>query len=255
MPVLKRQDAEIHYEEYGRGYPILLFAPGGMRSRSEMWHAPAGGPPRSWNDWTQALANNYHVVAMDQRNAGRSRGAIEADHGWHTYAADHLALMDHLGCERFHTLGGCIGASFCLKLCEIAPERVTAAVLQNPIGLHPEFPEYFREGVAEWTREQRAERPELDETAMRAFGQNMWGGEFVFSVSRDFVRRCPVPTFLLPGSDKPHPAVTAAELAELLPGVEVLQDWRGPEHLDEQRRRVLAFLDKHTPREARARAA
>ena len=29
MPVLKRDDAEIQFEEYGSGYPVLLFAPGG----------------------------------------------------------------------------------------------------------------------------------------------------------------------------------------------------------------------------------
>jgi pimeloyl-ACP methyl ester carboxylesterase len=245
--MLQRPDGEIYYEEYGQGFPILLFAPGGMRSRSEMWHAPAGGPPRSWCDWTETLAGNYRVIAMDQRNAGRSRTAIEADHGWHTYAADHLALMDHLGHARFHTLGGCIGGSFCLKLCELAPDRVTAAVLQNPIGLHPEFPEYFPESFVEWTAEQRAARPELDATKMRSFGQNMWGADFVFCVSREFVRRCKVPTFLLPGSDKPHPAATAEELAMLLPGVEVLQDWKGPQHIDAQRERVMTFLAQHTP--------
>ncbi len=53
--------------------------------------------------------------------------------------------------------------------------------------------------------------------------------------------------FLLPGSDKPHPAATAAERAELLPGVEVLRDWRDPEHQEEQRRRVMDFLVRHTP--------
>jgi pimeloyl-ACP methyl ester carboxylesterase len=143
MPVLMRDDAEIYFEEFGSGYPVLLFAPGGLRSRIEMWHAPAEGPARPWNDWTEELASRYRVIAMDQRNAGRSRGAIAADHGWHTYAADHLALMDHLGFKRFHTLGGCIGSSYCLKLCEVAPARVSAAVLQNPIGLHPEFPDYF----------------------------------------------------------------------------------------------------------------
>lgn len=250
MPVLTLADAEIHFEEYGRGFPVLLFAPGGMRSRIEMWHAPAGGPPRAWNDWTEALAANYRVVAMDQRNAGRSRGAIGADHGWQTYAADHLALMDHLGVERFHTLGGCIGSSFCLKLCEIAPDRIASAVLQNPIGLHPEFPTYFPDSYAEWVAEQRAARPELDEAALRAFGQNMWDGDFAFSVGREFARRCTVPTLVLPGDDTPHPTVTGFELAELLPGAELLRDWKGPEHLEEQRRRVLAFLDKHTPRSA-----
>ena len=89
MPVLHHDGASIAYEEYGSGYPILLFAPGGMRSRMELWHAPADGPARPWNDWTEVLSQTYRVVAMDQRNAGGSRGPIAADHGWHTYAADH----------------------------------------------------------------------------------------------------------------------------------------------------------------------
>ena len=32
MPMLKRPDGEIYYEEFGSGFPILLFAPGGPRS-------------------------------------------------------------------------------------------------------------------------------------------------------------------------------------------------------------------------------
>jgi hypothetical protein len=43
MPVLKRDDAEIYFEEFGNGYPVLLFAPGGLRSRIEVWHAPPEG--------------------------------------------------------------------------------------------------------------------------------------------------------------------------------------------------------------------
>jgi pimeloyl-ACP methyl ester carboxylesterase len=246
MPVLQRDGTSIAYEVFGSGYPVLLFAPGGMRSRIEMWHAPASGPPRSWNDWTQVLSRSYRVIAMDQRNAGNSRGPIAADDGWHTYAADQLALMDHLGHRRFHTLGGCIGASFCLKLCEIAPDRISAAVLQNPIGLHPEFPTYFPDSFADWAKEQHAARPELDKAAVQAFGRNMWDGEFVYSVSRDFVRRCTVPCLVLPGNDTPHPAVTGAELARLLPKAEMLQDWKGPQHLAEQRQRVVDFLAGHT---------
>ncbi len=56
MSVLKLEDAEIYYEEFGEGYPVLLFAPGGMRSRSDMWHSPPDRPPRVWNDWTEVLA-------------------------------------------------------------------------------------------------------------------------------------------------------------------------------------------------------
>jgi pimeloyl-ACP methyl ester carboxylesterase len=254
MPTLKLKDAEIYYEETGSGYPILLFAPGGMRSNIAMWHKPADGPPRAWSDWTEVLAKNYRVIAMDQRNAGKSKGAIAADHGWDTYAADQLALLDHLGIERCHTLGGCIGSSYCLKLIEVARKRTSAAVLQNPIGLNPEFPTYFPDGFAEWTKEQMAARTDLDPKAVAAFGRNMWSGEFVFAVSRDFVRRCTTPCLVLPGDDKPHPAVTGQELAKLLPNNEKLDHWKGPAHLDAQRRAILGFFEKHTP-PAQRRAA
>jgi pimeloyl-ACP methyl ester carboxylesterase len=248
MPVLKRPDGEIRFEVHGEGWPVLLFAPGGLRSRMEMWPAPAEGPPRPWVDWTKALpAAGFRAIAMDQRNAGASSADIRADHGWHTYAADHLALMDHLGFATFHVLGGCIGGSFCLKAAETAPRRVTAAVLQNPIGLHPKETDYFPKSHREWSREQREARPQLSEEAIAAFGRNMWNHDFVFSVDRAFARKCPVPTFLLPGSDVPHPAETSAELAELLPGVEVLASWRGPEHLRQQEAGVVAFLRRHTP--------
>jgi pimeloyl-ACP methyl ester carboxylesterase len=247
MPVLKRADAEIYYEEFGSGYPVLLFAPGGLRSRIDMWHAAAEGPARPWNDWTEELASRFRVVAMDQRNAGRSRGAIAADHGWHTYAADQLALMDHLGYQRFHTLGGCIGASFCLKLCELTPSRVSAAVLQNPIGLDPQRPTYFPQSHADWAQEQRAARPDLEPSGLASFGRNMWDGGFVFSVTREFVRRCSVPCLVLPGNDTPHPAVIGAELVALLPRCEELNPWKGPAQLAAQCDRVVAFLDTYTP--------
>jgi pimeloyl-ACP methyl ester carboxylesterase len=248
MPFLTRPDGRIRYELYGEGYPVLLFAPGGLRSRLEMWSAPAGGPPRPWVDWTQALpAAGFTAVAMDQRNAGQSETAVEADHGWHTYTEDHLALMDHLGFQTFHVLGGCIGGSFCLKAAQRAPERVTAAVLQNPIGLNPDHPEYFPDSQVEWSRDLRAARPALDEAAIAAFGRNMWDHDFVFCVDRAFAKACPVPTFLLPGTDIPHPAITSTELAALLPGVEVLSDWRAPTYLQQQHDSIVRFLRSKAP--------
>lgn len=250
MPILERDGASIAYDLHGpeSGFPVLLFAPGGLRSQVNMWADPPGGPPRPWNDWRKVLAETFRVVAMDQRNAGRSKAPIRAGDSWHTYAADHLALMDHLGLQRFHTLGGCIGASYCLKLNEIAPQRIAAAVLQNPIGLHPEFPEYFAEGHAEWSKEQLTARPDLDPDALAAFGRNMWGGDFVYSVSREFARHCSVACLVLPGDDKPHPAVIGEELARIIPGAERLHPWKGAANMAEQRRRVIDFLAKHTPR-------
>jgi hypothetical protein len=88
----------------------------------------------------------------------------------------------------------------------------------------------------------------LTPAVMQKFGHNMFGGDFVFSVSREFVRRCPIPLLLQPGSDKPHPAETSAEIARLAPSLEIQKDWRAPTHLAESIRRVGDFLSRHTPR-------
>jgi pimeloyl-ACP methyl ester carboxylesterase len=248
MPVFTRSDAEIHYEVHGSGFPLLLFAPGGLRSQLAFWRASPANPnaPAPWMNPMVDLASRFTVIGMDQRNAGDSRGSVTETHGWHTYASDHLALMDHLGFRRFHVMGGCIGASYCFTLCEMAPERVTAAVLQNPIGLH-ENRDTWDEGISGFVKTMLARDPSLTEDVIKKFGHNMFGGDFVFSVSRDFVKRCPTPLFLQPGIDKPHPAATSAQIEQLAPNLEVQKDWRGPTHLAESIRRVTDFLTKHTP--------
>src|SRR3954467_14941823 len=44
MPNYQHGDVNIHYEEYGQGYPVLLLAPGGMRSNIEFWKATPYDP-------------------------------------------------------------------------------------------------------------------------------------------------------------------------------------------------------------------
>jgi pimeloyl-ACP methyl ester carboxylesterase len=248
MPAFSRPDVEIYYEVHGAGFPLLIFAPGGLRSQLAFWRespANAGATPPYMNPM-QALTPDFTVIGMDQRNAGKSRAKITASDGWHSFAEDHLALMDHLGHKRFHVMGGCIGGSFCLKLCQMAPERVTAAVLQNPIGFH-ENRATWDASISGFAKTMRERDPSISEETIASFGRNLFGGDFVFSVSRDFVKTCRTPLLLQPGSDTPHPAATSAEIARLAPNIEVQQDWRGPEHLAESIRRVAAFLQRHTP--------
>jgi pimeloyl-ACP methyl ester carboxylesterase len=248
MPVFTRPDAEIYYEVYGSGFPILLFAPGGLRSQLQYWrHSPANPDAAApWMNPMEALVSRFTVVGMDQRNAGRSKGAVTETHGWHTFAGDHLALMDHLGFRRFHVMGGCIGGSYCYTLCELAPERIGAAVLQNPIGLHDNR-DTWDEAVSGFAKTMLARDPTLTPDVIQKFGHNMFGGDFVFSVSRRFVAKCATPCLLQPGTDKPHPAQTSAEIEKLAPNLEVQKDWRGPTYLQESIRRVGEFLAKHTP--------
>jgi pimeloyl-ACP methyl ester carboxylesterase len=132
MPYCKRDDAELYYEEYGSGFPVLLFSPGQRVGQHRKMGPRPDGEERAVLNWTEVLADQFHVIAMDQRNARNSSGAIEADHGWDTYAHDQLAIMDHLGLEKFHTIGACIGASYCLNIARLAPERVCSVVLQIP---------------------------------------------------------------------------------------------------------------------------
>ena len=208
MPFFERPGATIHFDEHGGGFPLLLFAPGGMHSVATLWRERPGSPaePLPWIDPTTALAHDFRVVSMDQRNAGASTGDVSAGDSWGTYTSDHLALMDHLGFERVHAMGGCIGSSYALALCAAAPNRVSAAVLQNPIGLSADNRKSFTAMFDSWASGIRAARPDVSAEDLESFRENMFGGEFVFSVNREFVASCPVPLLVLPGNDEFHPA-------------------------------------------------
>src|SRR5690242_862776 len=240
MPTFTRAEVSLYYEEYGSGYPLLLFAPGGMRSSIEFWR-------RSPFDPTTELAADFRVIAMDQRNAGKSRGPVSASDGWESYAADHVALLDHLGIAKCHLMGGCIGSSYCLGVIKAAPGRVSAAVLQNPIGLSPKNREMFFEMFDGWARALKQERPDLSESAFREFRDRMYGGDFVFNVSRDFVRALTTPLLILCGSDDYHPTPTSEEIARLAPNARMLKEWKSPEAIAKTVETVRQFLKTHTP--------
>jgi pimeloyl-ACP methyl ester carboxylesterase len=237
MATFKRDDVSIHYEEYGSGFPLLLFAPGGMRSNIEFWHQSPFDP-------TVDLANDFRVIAMDQRNAGQSRAPISAADGWDSYTTDHIALLDHLGIKRTHTLGGCIGSSYCLNLIKLAPDRVASAVLQNPIGLHNNREAFF-EMFDGWGTSLQRHLPDLTGETLNEFRQRMYGTDFVFNVDRDFVRKCTTPLLVLAGDDLYHPAPISREIAELAPNTEIVLDWKRPEVKQATVSRVRTFLKSH----------
>ncbi len=240
MPTIQHEGTRLYYEEHGHGYPLLLFAPGGMRSAIRFW---ANSP---WNP-IDTLADRFRVIAMDQRNAGHSTAPIHSSNGWHSYTTDHIALMDQLGIERAHVLGGCIGGPYCLGLMQAAPMRVTAAVLQQPIGHDGDNRQAFYDMFDSWADELRPQRPDVEATAWDAFRERMYGGEFVFNVSRDFVRQCSTPMLVLLGDDRYHPSVTSREIAKLAPNAELVERWKEPEVIDATVARVRSFLARHTP--------
>jgi pimeloyl-ACP methyl ester carboxylesterase len=249
MPVFKRGPVTISYEVRGSGHPLLLLAPGGMRSAATLWAQQPGSPRPPWINPLEDLSDRFQVIGMDQRNAGSSVAPITRDDGWHVYLEDQLALMDHLGLRRFHAMGGCIGSSFALGLCKEAPDRVTAAVLQNPIGLTERNRPQFHGMFDEWADEMRRTHSELDDAAAGTFRGRMFGGDFAFTVDRDFVRSCRTPLLVMPGGDDFHPRVVAEEIVALAPDAALLAPWGGDEHRDNTLRRVGDFLVAHTPNE------
>ncbi len=239
MPIFERAGISLYYEEFGSGYPLLLFAPGGMRSSIEFWH-------KSPFDPTREFAADFRVIAMDQRNAGRSHAPVSGADGWHTYNADHIALLDHLGIARCHTMGGCIGSTYCLNLIKEAPDRVSAAVLQNPIGLH-ENRKAFYEMFDGWAKARQRDDASLTDAAMGSFRERMYGSDFVFAVTRDFVRSCATPLLVLAGDDLYHPAPISREIEALAPAAELVEHWKTPETVASAVARVREFLKAHQP--------
>jgi pimeloyl-ACP methyl ester carboxylesterase len=242
MSVWERGELSIYYETHGSGFPLLLIAPGGMNSVIGFWNRAAFNP-------IEIFSREYWVIAMDQRNAGRSKGSLEPEDPWGSYAEDQLGLMNHLGIERFHVLGCCIGCSYALKLIQRAPERVVAAVIEQPIGVSDENRNVLAKNLyGRWAEALPKQRPELEPEKVAAFGKRMFTGDFVFSVSREFVKDCRTPMIVMPGNNLDHPRVIGNEIAALAPNAEIIPEWRHPAALVPPAvARIKHFLRTHTP--------
>jgi pimeloyl-ACP methyl ester carboxylesterase len=237
MPLLNFDQTSIFYEEYGSGYPLLLLAPGGIRSKATTWRFVPFDPRREF-------VSGFRVIAMDQRHCGGSRAPLDAGDGWEAYATDQLALLDYLGIRRCHVMGACVGCSFAFAMMKAGPGRVNAVVLQDPVG-RTENADWLVNMLDYWEAELVQQRPEIDRAAARAMGDNLFAGDFVFSVPREFVRKCQVPMLILPGADIYHDPRVAAEIAQLAPAAELLGDWRAPAVLNRTVERVRQFLLRH----------
>jgi pimeloyl-ACP methyl ester carboxylesterase len=127
MPHVERPDgARIYYEVRGQGYPLLLFAPGAINSQVDFWDRSAINP--------YDFADEYTIIGMNQRHAADSPGPLAAP-TWELHAADQRAVLDAVGVERCHLWGGCIGVAYTLKFIQEHPERVSAGVCQDVVGL------------------------------------------------------------------------------------------------------------------------
>ena len=84
-----------------------------------------------------------------------------------------------------------------------------------------------------------------------AFLTNMYTkrADFVFTVTRDFVRSCQTPLLVLPDDVPAHPYAVAMETVRLAPKAEVsLYPWKdSTDHTQQALRHVRDFLRAHRP--------
>jgi len=248
MAFYQKGNVRIHYEEAGSGFPLLLIPGGGLNS-TIAWMAK-GAPFNA----IEEFKSEYRVVTTDLRHAyeGQSSGPLEVERPWDAYADDLLGVMEHLGHKRFMVMGFCIGGPFVWKLLQRAPDRIVAAVAAQPSGFRKEAPTLSYDGnMKGWGPEVVKHRPELTMDMVDRFLTRMYrsGNDFVYSVTRDFVKACQTPVLVMPDDSPPHPYAIAMETVMLAPKSEVsLFPWKDPkDRVPIAVRQARSFLRAHRP--------
>ena len=87
-----------------------------------------------WEETMLALPPGYRGIAPDLRGYGGADpdALIDATRGMGDFVDDTLALMDHLGYERFHLVGVSLGGLVVRWMMADAPERLLSATLAGP---------------------------------------------------------------------------------------------------------------------------
>ncbi len=113
----------------------------------------------------------------------------------------------------------------------------------------------YRSGHDLWGPELIAKRPEITMAQVETYLHDLYRvyPDFVYSVSRDFVRGCQTPMLVMPDDVPAHPYAVALDVAELAPKAEVtIYPWKDTAELKEKAvGHVREFLKAHEPAIAR----
>jgi pimeloyl-ACP methyl ester carboxylesterase len=240
----ERNGIRLRFRDTKRGFPLLVIPGGGLNSALSGVTNPF--------DMFGEFESEYRCIAADLRNAnnGQSSGPLEVDRPWDSHADDQLALLDHLGVNKFVVMGFCIGGPFIWNLLKRAPNRVVAAVLAQPVGFRPEMPTLLYDGsMTGWGPELVKRRPDITMDMVEKYLTKMYrtNPDFVFTVTRDFVRSCQTPVLILPDDVPAHPYAVAMEAAMLAPKSELsMYPWKEPkERIPLAVRQIRSFLRAH----------
>lgn len=117
MAFFDHDDCSIHYEEYGRGAPVLLV------------HG-LGSSCQDWEYQVPALSTRYRVIAVDVRGHGRSDKPRER-YTIPAFSADIEALLEHLNIGPVHYVGLSMGAMIGFQLAVDRPDLLKTLTIVN----------------------------------------------------------------------------------------------------------------------------
>ena len=248
MPFYERESVRIYYEEVGSGFPLLIIPGGGLNSSLASLETDIPFNPMD------RYKNDFRCISSDLRNAdlGQSHGPLEIDRPWDAYSEDQLGLMDHLGIREFLVMGFCIGGPMIHNLIKLARDRVIAAAMMQPSGYNPDHPDiFYQNNTNRWGPQLCETSPDITTEDIHNFLTNMYTNraDFVFTVSRDFVRSIQTPLLIAPDNIPAHPYEPAMEVARLALNTETtIFPWKdSQEHIDEVVQHARQFLKTHEP--------
>lgn len=121
MPRLRVNGAELYYEVFGEGHPLVLVHGG--------W-----GDHTSWRLVVDEFARSYRVVAYDRRGHSQS-DRVTARDVFRAHEEDLGALIEKLGIVPAHVVGNSIGGSIALRLGARRPEVFRSICAHEPPSL------------------------------------------------------------------------------------------------------------------------
>jgi len=107
-----------------------MFSPGGFDATLDKW-TTLGVYARI--KLLEHLTHSYQCIVFDRRETGESGGRVERL-TWDHYVTQGRGLLDHLGIDRAHLLGGCMGCCPVLRFATTHPEQVRSLILYWPVG-------------------------------------------------------------------------------------------------------------------------
>eukprot|EP01037_Dinobryon_pediforme_P002092 gene2092-2129_t len=161
-----------------------MYAPGGFDAAIGKWRK--GGIYEKVK-FLDHLPLHYTCILIDRRETGASGGRVERV-TWPDYVTQGVALLDHLGIDRAHVMGGCMGCSVAMAFGTERPDRVRSLVLFWPVG----GAKYRLSGHQRFAEHLAFVRPhgmqavvDLATSEGKPFGVDPRGGPFVSVLKQD----------------------------------------------------------------------